>query len=71
MGLSPGRQISAQEALQLGIVDQVTEGNAIQVAMELALSVIGVCVCVSCIIVCMGVCVCVIIACVSVLQVSR
>ncbi|XP_058247192.1 peroxisomal bifunctional enzyme isoform X1 [Hemibagrus wyckioides] len=39
--ITTGRQISAQEALQLGIVDQVTEGNAVQAAMELALSVIG------------------------------
>ncbi|KAK3569436.1 hypothetical protein QTP86_030071 [Hemibagrus guttatus] len=39
--ITTGRQISAQEALQLGVVDQVTEGNAIQAAMELALSVIG------------------------------
>lgn len=53
MCVSSGRHVSAQEALQLGIVDQVTEGNAVQAAMELALSVIGVC----------AHCVCVIILC--------
>ncbi|XP_053482058.1 peroxisomal bifunctional enzyme isoform X1 [Ictalurus furcatus] len=39
--ITTGRHVSAQEALQLGMVDQVTEGNAVQAAMELALSVIG------------------------------
>ncbi|XP_060786433.1 peroxisomal bifunctional enzyme isoform X1 [Neoarius graeffei] len=39
--ITTGRHVLAQEALQLGIVDQVTEGNAVQAAMELALSVIG------------------------------
>ncbi|XP_034160500.1 peroxisomal bifunctional enzyme isoform X2 [Pangasianodon hypophthalmus] len=39
--ITTGRHVSAQEALQLGIVDQVAQGSAVQAAMELALSVIG------------------------------
>ncbi|MCJ8732967.1 hypothetical protein PDJAM_G00217580 [Pangasius djambal] len=41
LGCHYRRHVSAQEALQLGIVDQVAEGSAVQAAMELALSVIG------------------------------
>lgn len=36
-----GRHISAQEALKLGIVDQVTEQNACEVAVEFALRAVG------------------------------
>ncbi|XP_037395085.1 peroxisomal bifunctional enzyme [Pygocentrus nattereri] len=39
--ITTGRHISAQEALKLGIVDRVTEGNAVEAAVELALSVVG------------------------------
>uniref|UniRef100_A0A671K2X5 Peroxisomal bifunctional enzyme n=1 Tax=Sinocyclocheilus anshuiensis TaxID=1608454 RepID=A0A671K2X5_9TELE len=35
--ITTGRHISAQEALKLGIVDQVTEQNACEVAVEFAL----------------------------------
>lgn len=37
----PGRHVTAAEALQLGIVDQVTEHNAVDVAVKFALSVTG------------------------------
>ncbi|KAI4884464.1 hypothetical protein NFI96_020282, partial [Prochilodus magdalenae] len=39
--ITTGRHISAKEALSLGIVDRVTEGNTVEAAVELALSVIG------------------------------
>ncbi|GAA6089831.1 peroxisomal bifunctional enzyme [Tachysurus ichikawai] len=39
--ITTGRHISAKDALTLGIVDRVIEGNAVLAAMELALSVIG------------------------------
>ncbi|KAI5611406.1 peroxisomal bifunctional enzyme, partial [Silurus asotus] len=39
--ITTGRHVSAEEALHLGMVDQVTEGNTVQAAMELALSVVG------------------------------
>lgn len=37
----PGRHVTAGEALQLGIVDQVTDHNTVDVAVEFALSVTG------------------------------
>lgn len=37
----PGRHVTAAEALQLGIVDQVTEHNAVDVAVRFALSITG------------------------------
>lgn len=37
----PGRHVTAAEALQLGIVDQVTEHNTVDVAVKFALSVTG------------------------------
>lgn len=36
-----GRHVSSQEALKLGIVDQVTEQNACEVAVEFALRAVG------------------------------
>ncbi|KAG9271750.1 peroxisomal bifunctional enzyme [Astyanax mexicanus] len=39
--ITTGRHITAQEALKLGIVDKVTDGNVVDAAMEMALSVIG------------------------------
>lgn len=41
-----GRHISAQEALKLGIVDQVTDENACRMAVEFALRAVGMsCTC--------------------------
>lgn len=37
----PGRHVTAAEALQLGIVDQVTEHDTVDVAVKFALSVTG------------------------------
>lgn len=37
----PGRHVNAAEALQLGIVDQVTEHNTVDVAVKFALSLTG------------------------------
>ena len=40
--MSPtGRHVTAAEALQLGIVDQVTEHNTVDVAVKFAQSVAG------------------------------
>lgn len=40
--MSPtGRHVTAAEALQLGIVDQVTDHNAVDTAVKFALSVEG------------------------------
>lgn len=39
--ITTGRHISAQEALKLGIVDQVTDENACKMAVEFALNVVG------------------------------
>uniref|UniRef100_A0A673NL24 Peroxisomal bifunctional enzyme n=1 Tax=Sinocyclocheilus rhinocerous TaxID=307959 RepID=A0A673NL24_9TELE len=39
--ITTGRHISAQEALKLGIVDQVTEQNACEVAVEFALRAVA------------------------------
>lgn len=36
-----GRHVTAAEALQLGVVDQVTENSAVDAAVKLALSVAG------------------------------
>lgn len=36
-----GRHVSAQEALKLGIVDQVTDENACKMAVEFALRAVG------------------------------
>lgn len=36
-----GRHVTAAEALQLGIVDQVTDHNAVDEAVKFALSVAG------------------------------
>lgn len=37
----PGRHVTAAEALQLGILDHVTEHNTVDVAVKFALSVTG------------------------------
>lgn len=37
----PGRHVTAAEALQLGILDQVTEHNTVDVAVKFALSITG------------------------------
>lgn len=37
----PGRHVTAGEALQLGILDQVTEHNTVDVAVKFALSIAG------------------------------
>ncbi|XP_012986566.2 peroxisomal bifunctional enzyme [Esox lucius] len=39
--ITTGRHISASEALKLGIVDQVTDDNALKMAVEFARSVVG------------------------------
>lgn len=39
--ITTGRHVTAAEALQLGIVDQVTDHNAVDAAVKLALSVAG------------------------------
>lgn len=40
--MSPtGRHVTANEALQLGIVDQITDHNTVDVAVKFALSVAG------------------------------
>lgn len=40
--MSPtGRHVTAAEALQLGIVDQVTDHNTVDAAVKFALSVVG------------------------------
>ncbi|MBN3295190.1 ECHP enzyme, partial [Amia calva] len=39
--ITTGRHVSAQEALKLGIVDQVTDGNARDVAVEFARKIAG------------------------------
>ncbi|XP_026861498.2 peroxisomal bifunctional enzyme isoform X1 [Electrophorus electricus] len=39
--ITTGRLVSAQEALKLGIVDQVVDGNTIETAVKFALNVIG------------------------------
>lgn len=36
-----GRHVSAQEALKLGIVDQITDENACKMAVEFALRAVG------------------------------
>ncbi|XP_062862576.1 peroxisomal bifunctional enzyme [Trichomycterus rosablanca] len=38
--ITTGRHVSAQEALQLGLVDQISDGNTVQAAVKFALSVI-------------------------------
>lgn len=37
----PGRHVTAAEALQLGILDHVTEHDTVDVAVKFALSVTG------------------------------
>lgn len=37
----PGRHVTAAEALQLGILDQVTEHSTVDVAVKFALSIAG------------------------------
>lgn len=40
--MSPtGRHVTAAEALQLGMVDQVTDRNTVETAVKFALSIIG------------------------------
>lgn len=39
--ITTGRHVSAQEALKLGMVDQVTEQNTCEVALEFALKAVG------------------------------
>ncbi|XP_076858246.1 peroxisomal bifunctional enzyme isoform X2 [Brachyhypopomus gauderio] len=39
--ITTGRHVSAQEALKLGIVDQITDDNTVETAVKFALSVIG------------------------------
>ncbi|KAL0985682.1 hypothetical protein UPYG_G00160440 [Umbra pygmaea] len=39
--ITTGRHISGTEALELGIVDQVTDGSALDIALEFAKSIVG------------------------------